>query len=237
MQSGKSNDPDRIRIVERHRPQGRAARTKSRAAAVATIAVFGAIAWLLPVEAPQKSADEHTPMTSIDTSRAMSPRRSVSEEPPRSVRTSDHRAEAQAEPASASGLLAAAEAELSGERDPVRAAKRARELLDDAIAAGETTGIAAFPPPGTSPIQLGLVVPRDFELPEGYVRHHQITDDGRRLDPILMFSPDREFVDADGQPVAIPEDGLVPEEMAPAGLPLRRLAMPANPYGPSRRIE
>jgi hypothetical protein len=111
--------------------------------------------------------------------------------------------------------------------------KTARELLQAAVAAGETRGIAAFPPPGTDPIKVGLVVPRDYALPQGFIRHHQITDDGRRVEPILMFSPDYEFVDASGQPVAIPEDAIVPAEMAPPGLPLRVLAMPKNPYGPT----
>jgi hypothetical protein len=109
----------------------------------------------------------------------------------------------------------------------------ARELLNAAVAGGATTGIAAFPPPGTDPIKVGLVVPGNFELPEGFLRHHQITDDGRRLEPILMFSPDYEFVDADGKPVAVPEDGIVPAEMAPPGLPLRVLAVPKKPYGPT----
>jgi hypothetical protein len=114
--------------------------------------------------------------------------------------------------------------------------KTARELLQAAVAAGETTGIAAFPPPGTDPIKLGLVVPRNFELPEGFIRHHQVTDDGRRLEPILMFSPDYEFVDDAGNTIAVPENGVVPEDMAPAGLPLRVLAMPKDPYGPSPGI-
>jgi hypothetical protein len=119
------------------------------------------------------------------------------------------------------------------EEEKLQQETTARELLQAAVAAGATTGIAAFPPPGTDPIKVGLVVPRDFELPEGFLRHHQITDDGRRLEPILMFSPDYEFVDADGKPIAVPEDGIVPEQMAPPGLPLRVLAVPKNPYGPS----
>jgi hypothetical protein len=118
------------------------------------------------------------------------------------------------------------------EEEKLQQEKTARELLSAAVAAGENIGIAAFPPPGTDPIKVGLVVPRNFELPEGFLRHHQITDDGRRLEPILMFSPDYEFVDADGKPVAVPEDGIVPEEMAPPGLPLRVLAVPKKPYGP-----
>ncbi|HUP88322.1 MAG TPA: hypothetical protein VM100_03180 [Longimicrobiales bacterium] len=112
-------------------------------------------------------------------------------------------------------------------------AARAEELLEAARDAGANTGLAAFPAPGTSPIKTGLVVPRSFELPEGYIRHTQITDDGRRLEPVLMFSPDYEFFDASGNPIKIPDNGIVPTEMAPAGLPLHTLAMPKHPYGAS----
>ncbi|HJQ82756.1 MAG TPA: hypothetical protein VKA21_01675 [Candidatus Binatia bacterium] len=90
-------------------------------------------------------------------------------------------------------------------------------------APGEHEGIAAFPPPGTKPIKRGLVVPDDFELPPGYVRHYQTTDDGRRLPPILMYHPDFAGVDANGNRIAIPEDRVVPPAMAPPGLPQRTL--------------
>ena len=40
------------------------------------------------------------------------------------------------------------------------------------------SGIALFPPLGTDPLKRGILVPEDFELPEGYVRHYQATDDG-----------------------------------------------------------
>jgi hypothetical protein len=122
------------------------------------------------------------------------------------------------------------------EKDPERTGDAqlealAREMIQAAADAGETKGIAAFPPPGTDPIKIGLIVPDDFELPEGYLRHYQVTDDGRRLQPILMFSPDYEFQDAGGQPVPLPKDGIVPPEMAPPGMPLRKLEMPKHPYG------
>ena len=90
-------------------------------------------------------------------------------------------------------------------------------------APGERAGIAVFPPPGTKPIKRGIIVPDGFELPEGYVRHYQTTDDGRRLPPILMFHPDYEGVDAAGNPIALPEDRIVPPEMAPPGMPIERL--------------
>ncbi|MGH8078400.1 MAG: hypothetical protein ACREPE_13900, partial [Lysobacter sp.] len=55
--------------------------------------------------------------------------------------------------------------------------------------AGVRTGLGAFNPPGTSPPLEGLAVPDGFKLPEGYVRHHQVTDEGVPIEPILMFSP------------------------------------------------
>jgi apolipoprotein N-acyltransferase len=72
-------------------------------------------------------------------------------------------------------------------------------------------------------------VPEDFVLPEGYVRHHQATDDGQRIEAILMFSPDRPPVDAANRPIAIPKDRVVPPELAPPGLPIRRIVIPRRP--------
>ncbi|HLY38677.1 MAG TPA: hypothetical protein VKU61_11625 [Candidatus Binatia bacterium] len=96
---------------------------------------------------------------------------------------------------------------------------------------GEHAGLDVFPPPGTKPIKRGIVVPDDFELPPGYVRHYQTTDDGRRLPPILMFHPDYAGVDANGNPVVVPEDRIVPPEMAPPGLPVEMLD-PDHPASP-----
>ena len=106
-------------------------------------------------------------------------------------------------------------------------ARTAQEVINGMRASGETKGLAAIPPPGTNPVKSGLVVPEDFELPAGYVRHYQTTDDGKRLEAILMFSPDYEFVDEQGTPIPVPEDGIVPPEMAPPGMPLRTLKLPA----------
>ena len=100
------------------------------------------------------------------------------------------------------------------------------EVIDRLHAAGVRTGLGAFQPPGTSPPLVGLAVPEDFPLPEGYVRHYQATDDGQRIEPILMFSPDFQFFDAAGNPVPIPADRVVPPEMAPPGLPIRRIEIP-----------
>lgn len=91
------------------------------------------------------------------------------------------------------------------------------------------TGMMLFPAPGTDPIKKGVIVPEDFELPPGYVRHYQVTDDGERLPAILMFSPDHPPLDANGQPMKVPENRIVPPELAPPGLPIRML----NPEHPT----
>lgn len=91
---------------------------------------------------------------------------------------------------------------------------------------GIHTGLGAFNPPGTRPPLVGLAVPEDFPLPKGFVRHHQATDDGQRIEAILMFAPDYQPVDAAGRAVALPPDRVVPPELAPPGLPLRRITIP-----------
>lgn len=91
---------------------------------------------------------------------------------------------------------------------------------------GIHTGLGAFNPPGTNPPKVGLAVPQDFVLPQGYVRHHQVTDDGQPIEPILMFAPDFQLYDAANRPIAMPQDRVVPPELAPQGLPLRRIVIP-----------
>lgn len=81
-------------------------------------------------------------------------------------------------------------------------------------------------------MKIGIVVPEDFELPEGFVRHHQVTDDGVDLPAILMFHPDYEWVDEKGEPLEIPADRVVPPELAPPGLELKRLEVPEAPPEP-----
>lgn len=99
------------------------------------------------------------------------------------------------------------------------------ELIEALHEAGIHTGIGAFTPPGTSPPMAGLAVPDDFELPEGFVRHHQVTDQGEPLEPILMFSPDIETYEAAGN-IPIPEDRIVTPEFAPPGMPIREMIPP-----------
>ncbi|MBL8341073.1 MAG: hypothetical protein JNL30_06345 [Rubrivivax sp.] len=101
------------------------------------------------------------------------------------------------------------------------------EVIARLHAAGVRSGLGAFSPPGTRPPLVGLAVPEGFELPPGYVRHHQATDDGQPIEAILMFSPDLQPVDAAGRPVPVPADRVVPPELAPPGLPVRRIVVPA----------
>jgi len=93
---------------------------------------------------------------------------------------------------------------------------------------GVTGGIAAFGLPGTDPPKPGVIVPDDFELPEGFVRHFQTTDDGEQLPAILTVHPDYDLVDHTGRIVPRPPDGIVPPELAPAGLPIEILEVPAR---------
>jgi len=101
------------------------------------------------------------------------------------------------------------------------------EVIAALHGAGIYDGLGAFNPPGTSPPLQGLVVPTDFQLPEGYVRHHQVTDEGEPIEPILMFSPDFEFYDASGGPVKLPPDRVVPPELAPPGMPIVQVLIPS----------
>lgn len=105
----------------------------------------------------------------------------------------------------------------------------AAELIKALRDSGDHGGIAAFNPPGTSPPLQGLAVPEDFVLPDGYVRHHQVTDQGEPIEAILMFSPDYVFRDAAGNVIPLPEDRVVPPEMAPPGLPIRPIEIPPPP--------
>jgi hypothetical protein len=100
------------------------------------------------------------------------------------------------------------------------------------VVAGERKGIHLYPPPGTKPVMRGIVVPEDFALPDGYVRHYQTTDDGKRLPAILMFRPGYVPVDAEGRPVTVPESRIVPPELAPPGMPIEMLDVPAAPASP-----
>jgi hypothetical protein len=225
---------DGIRIIDKRAP--RSGRTTVVAATVFALMIGAVVTLVLN----RPSATPDVPKAN-DTVHSAGDQRSASERrAPIATRREPRRAAATAEseaPVPDDAIRQAAESYPEApERDAAEARRMedaAQKMLEAAREAGATEGIAAFPPPGTNPIKLGIVVPRDFEVPEGYIRHFQITDDGRRVEPILMFSPDYEFVDANGQPMAIPEDGIVPADMAPAGMPVRNLPMPKNPYGPT----
>jgi len=148
--------------------------------------------------------------------------------------------------ASATSVAASIAPQVSRTRDPngdltpdladfVNAGERPTmaEVIDRLHAAGVHGGLGAFSPPGTRPPLVGLAVPEDFVLPKGYVRHYQATDDGQRIEPILMFAPDHRLFDANGRPVALPSNRVVPPELAPPGLPIRPIVIPA-PAEPGR---
>jgi hypothetical protein len=88
------------------------------------------------------------------------------------------------------------------------------------------TGIELFPPMGTKQAREGLIVPEDFPLPEGYVRHHQVSEDGQLLPAILMVHPDYQIFDETGAVVADRNNPVVPPEYAPEGLPIQMLELP-----------
>jgi len=126
-------------------------------------------------------------------------------------------------------------------REPTPASTQAAERSDEGVPAGEASGeapmfgtgapgegIAVFPPPGTKPIKSGILVPENFQLPPGYVRHYQATDDGQRVPAILMFHPDYHPVDEHGAPIPLPADRIVPADMAPPGMPIEILQPPEN---------
>jgi hypothetical protein len=98
------------------------------------------------------------------------------------------------------------------------------------VPSGGKSGLALFRP-GIKPIRKGIVVPENFPLPPGYVRHYQTMDDGRELPAILMFHPDYQPRDANGQPVPLPENRIVPPELVPPGLPVQMLEVPQGEGG------
>lgn len=112
---------------------------------------------------------------------------------------------------------------------PALPAEEEQAVMDSTPPSSEgPSGLALFPAPGTKPLRRGIVVPEDFPLPPGFVRHYQTTDDGERLEAILLFHPDHTPVDASGAPLPVPEGRVVPPELAPPGLPIRMLALPGD---------
>lgn len=105
------------------------------------------------------------------------------------------------------------------------------EVIEQLHERGVYSGLGAFQPPGTRPPLMGLAVPENFELPPGYMRHYQATDDGQRIEALLMFVPGWQLYDEQQRPITMPEDGVVPPELAPAGLPIRQIIIPPPAAG------
>lgn len=210
-----STDPvgDGVRVVRR---EGPGARRGLLYLALAAILVAGVVVWSLNLPRTPRDAGDGAP----------DPRAS---DGPSSAADAGDDAPAPMPAASARRVADATGNDPMGDLSdyvPPGEVPTMGEVIDRLHAAGVHTGLGAFQPPGTSPPLIGLAVPEDFPLPEGYVRHYQATDDGQRIEPILMFSPDFEFFDADGKPIAVPADRVVPPEMAPPGLPIRRIEIP-----------
>jgi hypothetical protein len=121
---------------------------------------------------------------------------------------------------------ASAPPEVTPEQWTQMAANHRKLYVNQLDSHGDHTGIFAFNPPGTKPIKGGLLVPEGYQLPPGYLRHYQTTDDGEQVGPILMFHPDYHPVGADGKPIELPADGVVPPELAPPDMPLQALEPP-----------
>lgn len=208
-----SADPvgDGVRVVRR---EGPGARRGLLYLALAAILVASVAVWLLSASRPPRDLPDDAAAPPAADAAAM---------------PTSGAADAPASPATARRVADATGNDPMGDLSdyvPPGEVPTMGEVIDRLHAAGVHTGLGAFQPPGTSPPLVGLAVPEDFPLPEGYVRHYQATDDGQRIEPILMFSPDFQFFDAAGNPVPIPADRVVPPEMAPPGLPIRRIEIP-----------
>lgn len=199
-------DADGIRV------SGARRRPRAWIAALAAVGVCGIALWLVFAPAPVASARRATEAGQDASKKSNDAPRASAEGAP--IRMAEAR-EPRANPADPTDL---ANHFQPGDPEPTGA-----ELIEALHAAGVRTGIGAFNPPGTSPPLAGLAVPEGFVLPPGYVRHHQVTDQGVPLEPILMFSPDFRLYDAQGRPVPLPADRVVPPEYAPPGMPLRRV--------------
>jgi hypothetical protein len=217
----RADDADGVRAERRPRG-GRAVRDLVLAVAAATVLAT----WLLTGRSDRPRPPAATKAGTRPAPRATAPGWSDAAVRAREVRVvARRRAEAAA--------AARAEAGRAGPQDD--ASEEADLEIDagDYIAAlragGETGGLAAFAPPGTNPPRSGVVVPEDYDLPEGFARHYQTTDDGRQLDPVLAVAPEYDLVDEDGNRIELHGDRIVPPELAPPDLPVRMLEVPPAP--------
>lgn len=191
--------------------------TLSRVLAWVAVAMAGlALAWWWQA-APHEAAEVHdNPLP-----QAEPPSRALTSATPSSASTPGMPALPASSPPDASP--AAASQDLAAHVPPGQAPAMA-DVIQRLNQAGVHSGLGAFNPPGTRPPLMGLAVPEGFELPPGFVRHHQATDDGQRIEAVLMFAPDHPYV------LAHPDlpNRVVPPEMAPEGLPLRTITLPAS---------
>ena len=205
-------DDDGIRVV--HTPRGR--RTSWLIAAAIAVPIVVTLAAVVVIRSAPRPAAGPAPAAAPVVGRADEPAaESLATATP-------SRTAARVVPRRVTAALVEEPAGLGA--SPVPQPQKPRREIDaaDVIVAlrqeGIHEGIAAFGIPGSQPPKAGILVPEEFELPEGYVRHYQSTDDGEQLPAILMFHPDYEFVNEQGEIVKLPEDGVVPPEMAPPGL-------------------
>jgi len=183
--------------------------------------VLGLWSWL----APAKASGGHQVRGNEQAPEAVSQR-------PRAPRSRRAPSPALVSVGAGAGATGAEEAAPAGE-DPE---DQEGEGTDEPSPGQVRVGIDLFPARGTKPIKRGIVVPDDFELPPGYVRHFQTTDRGRMLEGILMFHPEHKPLDANGDPIPLPPDRIVPPEMAPPGLPIRMLEVPAEEEEPFPQV-
>lgn len=209
-------DGEGVRVVSKPRGPRRVRAWAVVAAVLTVVVVVAAVAWFVLAPKPGQGPDPTAAQVAVTHEAS-----ATADAQPRSAR-----------PAPAASAAAAPEPQAMPSNDPDDLAAyfqpgdpepTGAEVIEDLHQAGVRTGLGAFNPPGTSPPLEGLAVPADFKLPEGYVRHHQVTDEGVPIEPILMFSPDFTLFDAQGRPIAMPANRVVPPELAPPGLPLRRV--------------
>lgn len=192
------------------KPGGARSGARWSLAVVAVMVAAGGVWWLLAA-----SAAPETVATGTSAAVDQDPAAIEADKPPGTARGNASRRATQPRSNDPNDLAAHFR---PGDPEPTGA-----EVIEALQHAGVRTGLGAFNPPGTSPPLEGLAVPDDFDLPQGYVRHHQVTDGGVPIEPILMFSPDFTLYDAQGRAIPMPANRVVPPELAPPGLPPRRV--------------
>jgi hypothetical protein len=202
-------DGDGVRVI---RKAGAARRSLLPVLAVIVILVAVAVGWRLLVPAADAPAAPVASRATVETPPAPAPSPADPTRPAADIAVDD--------------LPSGDPNDLASYFRPGDPEPTGAEVIGALHDVGIRTGIGAFNPPGTSPPLEGLAVPEDYPLPEGYVRHHQFTDEGVAIEPILMFAPDFTLLDANGRPITMPADRVVPPELAPPDLPIRRVRIP-----------